>query len=87
MRVERFSLALARPLDTARGRIDAREGALVRVAGGDGPPGVGETTPLPGWTEDLDAALAALDDADEATPLSALAGTPAARHGLATARL
>lgn len=86
MRVERFSLALANPLDTARGRIDAREGALVRV-GGDGPRGVGETTPLPGWTEGLDEALAALASADEATPLAALDATPAARHGLATARL
>jgi o-succinylbenzoate synthase len=86
VRVERFALALARPLDTARGRIETREGALVRVDG-DGPRGVGETTPLPDWTEGLDAALAALTDADATTPLSALDGAPAARHGLATARL
>jgi o-succinylbenzoate synthase len=84
VRVERFSLALATPLDTARGRIDARVGALVRV---DGPAGVGETTPLPGWTEGLDEALAALEAADETTPLSTLDEAPAARHGLATARL
>jgi o-succinylbenzoate synthase len=86
VRVEQFALALARPLDTARGRIETREGALVRVDG-DGPRGVGETTPLPDWTEGLDAALAALTDADATTPLSALDGAPAARHGLATARL
>jgi o-succinylbenzoate synthase len=82
VRVDRFSLALASPLDTARGRIEERRGALVRTAGG-----VGETTPLPGWTESLDDALAALDRADEWTPLSDLADTPAARHGVATARL
>ena len=86
MRVEQFSLSLARPLDTARGRIDAREGALVRVTDGE-MPGVGETTPLPGWTEGRDEAFAALAAADAETPLSALDGTPAARHGLATARL
>ena len=86
MRVERFSLSLARPLDTARGRIDAREGALVRVTD-EGSPGVGETTPLHGWTEGRDEALAALAAADAETPLSALDRTPAARHGLATARL
>jgi len=84
VRVERFSLALARPLDTARGSIETREGALVRVRV-DGAPGVGETTPLPGWTEPLDEALAALDGATPATPLDGL--PPAARHGLATARL
>ncbi|ESS05901.1 MAG: hypothetical protein A07HB70_01444, partial [uncultured archaeon A07HB70] len=53
MRVTRFSLGLGQPLDTARGRIEAREGVLVRVHV-DGEPGVGETTPLPGWTEPLD---------------------------------
>jgi o-succinylbenzoate synthase len=87
VRVERFSLALATPLDTARGRIESREGALVRVGGPGEPRGVGETTPLPGWTEGLDEALAALDAADAETPLSALDDAPAARHGLATARL
>ena len=86
MRVERFSLSLARPLDTARGRIDAREGVLVWVTDAE-MPGVGETTPLPGWTEGRDEAFAALAAADAETPLSALDRTPAARHGLATARL
>lgn len=84
MRVERFSLGLASPLDTARGRIEAREGALVRVSVG-GRRGVGETTPLAGWTEPLEDALAALERADDDTPLGEL--PPAARHGLATARL
>jgi o-succinylbenzoate synthase len=84
VRVTRFSLALGQPLDTARGRIEAREGALVRVRV-DGEPGVGETTPLSGWTEPLDEALTALDGATAATALDGL--PPAARHGLATARL
>ena len=71
-----FSLSLARPLETAAGPIDHREGFLVSVAAdvagrvdrGD-VVGTGEATPLPGWTEDvgtcreeLEAALARLRD-------------------------
>lgn len=88
--VEPFSLSLARPLDTARGSIDRREGLLVRVERG-GESGVGEATPLPGWTESLDDCEAALDAAgrraaeeDYRAALDALDAreTPAARHGL-----
>jgi o-succinylbenzoate synthase len=63
-----FSLALARPLGTAAGTIRRRDGDLLRLAAGDAI-GVGEATPLPGWTESLADCRAALDavaDADAA---------------------
>ena len=84
MRAEPFSLSLSRPLSTARGEISEREGFLVRVDH-DGETGLGEATPLPGWTESLEECRAALEDVDDDAPALALAGmavTPAARHGL-----
>ena len=90
MRVERFSLSLSTPLSTAHGTIDAREGFVVRVEV-DGTGGVGEATPLPGWTESLDACEAALERARRTTDdgwdaaLADLDDAPAARHGLALA--
>jgi o-succinylbenzoate synthase len=89
-----FALDLAHPLSTARGRIERREGFLV-VAAVDGARGVGEATPLPGWTEsraDCRATLAAADDdavaalADPNAEVD-LDDTPAARHGLELAAL
>ena len=89
--VSPFSLPLVRPLETARGAIDRREGFLVRIDGD--PPGLGEATPLPGWTEPLadcgdalDSALSgggafdsvAAEDLDPAT-LADLDGLPEAR--------
>ena len=56
---DRFSLTLSSPLDTAAGRIDAREGFLIHVDRG-GHQGVGEATPLPGWTESHSACEAEL---------------------------
>ena len=88
MRIEPFSLSLSRPLSTARGTIDSRDGFLVFVEHG-GTRGVGEATPLPGWTESLDDCRAALERACNAdgwrTALDSLHETPAARHGLALA--
>ncbi len=88
MRIEPFSLALAGPLSTARGTIDTRDGFLVTIEH-EGLRGVGEATPLPGWTESLDDCRAALEGACSVegwqTALDALDGTPAARHGLALA--
>ena len=91
MRLRSFSLGLASPLGTARGPIDRREGFLVAVDpdsdGGSVPaPGLGEATPLPGWTESLSACEAALraatvgnddgdgavDDGDRRLPTDAL---------------
>lgn len=94
MRIDRFSLPLSDPLGTARGTISEREGFVVRLVA-DRTVGVGEAAPLPGWTESLDACEAALERAvserDDGTPvettLQGLAGTPAARHALASALL
>ena len=89
-----FALDLTRPLGTARGDIARREGFVVTVepAGNRSEAvGVGEATPLPGWTEsheDCAAALDAVSDGDGTdAPLGALRAesTPAARHGVALA--
>ncbi len=84
-----FSLPLARPLETAAGAVDRREGFLVRV--GDDPAGVGEATPLPGWTETLEDCRSALESAVDGAaipdPADLPASTPAARHGLELALL
>lgn len=90
MEIERFSVRLRSPLETAAGRIERREGFLVFVEYQD-TKGVGEATPLPGWTESLDECRTALGRAAEiAEELDwgiALTKTdaPAARHGLALA--
>jgi o-succinylbenzoate synthase len=86
IRSREFALALATPLDTAAGSITERRGLLVRVD--DAPPGAGEATPLPGWTESLADCRAALADPppDPADP-PAMPDRPAARHGLVTAGL
>jgi o-succinylbenzoate synthase len=90
MNVERFALPLTDPLETAWGTIDRREGFLVTIEA-DGARGVGEATPLPGWTESLSDCLDALERApDEAsTALDQLdpATSPAARHGVESALL
>lgn len=97
LRTAAFAVELSRPLATARGEIDRRRGVLVGVEHGgpaidaDAVRGVGEATPLPGWTESLADCRAALSAAAERDdPAAALAaceerGAPAARHGLALA--
>lgn len=88
--IERFSVRLRTPLETARGRITDRSGFLITVEE-RGTTGVGEATPLSGWTESAEECRAALDRAREiASELDwgvALAKleAPAARHGLALA--
>jgi len=82
MNAERFSLPLVEPLATAAGDITEREGFLVTV---DEPTtGVGEATPLPGWTESLEACRDALATADSEA-VDEL--PPAARHGVSLALL
>ncbi|RXK49557.1 mandelate racemase/muconate lactonizing enzyme family protein [Halorientalis pallida] len=90
MDIEPYHLDLARPLSTARGSIDEREGFLVRVEYADRV-GLGEAAPLPGWTESLDACREALEwapklatDEDWGVALSETSA-PAARHALALA--
>lgn len=82
MNVDYFSLPLREPLATARGDITDRSGFLVTVD--DPVPGIGEATPLPGWTESLDECESALREADPAD-LDSLPS--AARHGVALALL
>jgi o-succinylbenzoate synthase len=87
MNLDPFSLPLARPLATARGAITEREGFLVRIEHA-GQVGLGEATPLSGWTESLDdcrAALESVTDPARAIEDDTLAATPAARHGVALA--
>ena len=89
--VRPFALDLARPLETAAGSIETREGFLVRIED-DGEAGAGEATPLPGWTESLadcrvalERAASALDSASADAALDELDSTPAARHGVSGA--
>jgi len=81
-----FTLDLALPLSTASGTIDARSGFLFERDGG-----LGEATPLPGWTESAGECADALETADDARDwdgaLAACEGAPAARHGVSLARL
>jgi o-succinylbenzoate synthase len=90
MRIEPFNLALEPPLSTAAGPIAHRQGFVVAVEHA-GHEGIGEATPLPGWTESRNACREALERADVvATELDwgiALArmDAPAARHGLSLA--
>jgi o-succinylbenzoate synthase len=95
MKTTPFSLPLSSPLATASGTIEAREGVVVRYDH-RGHTGVGEATPLPGWTESLGDCRAGLDAAGDAdtrgghtAAMLELAGdsVPAARHGFATALL
>lgn len=88
--IDPFQVRLSEPLDTARGPIRERNGLLVTVEY-DGHYGVGEATPLPGWTESYEACREALERAkavaDELDPGIALGrmDAPAARHGLSLA--
>ncbi len=88
-----FAVDLSSSLRTARGEIARREGFLVGVeddsSRAGGVRGVGEATPLDGWTESYDECRSALGAARDArSPDEAVAAArdaPAARHGLALA--
>lgn len=84
-RLEPFSLGLEEPLGTATGEIRSREGFLVGIesqVGSSRVRGLGEATPLPGWTESLDECEAAFRSGQPNGT-----ATPAAAHGLELARL
>ncbi len=88
--IEPFTVELARPLSTARGTIEEREGFLVKIQYAEAV-GLGEATPLPGWTESLDDCREALEwalelawDEDWGVALSET-NAPAARHALSLA--
>lgn len=87
-----FSLALDRPLTTADGTIERRDGFLVRLRDSDGTVGYGEASPLPGWTESYDAcesslqrARNALETGGKRDALDAVDRSVAARHALTLA--
>lgn len=93
MSLERFSLPLSTPLTTAAGTIEHRSGFVVRYDH-RGQTGLGEATPLPGWTESLSACRSTLRDALETAESDGhesaildleVADAPAARHGFTTA--
>ncbi len=91
MWVDPFSLRLESPLGTAAGPITDRRGFLIGHQE-DGIRGVGEATPLPGWTESYEACqrtLNAVAGADEATAIEQPdpTETPAAAHGVDLATL
>lgn len=89
MNVEPFSMPLSSPLETAAATIESREGFLVRVDVGE-VAGLGEATPLPGWTESIEeceTALRSVADPKTALDTGDLEGTPAARHGVSLAVL
>lgn len=86
--LERFQVPLKRPLSTAAGELTSRDGFLVIVEE-NGTYGLGEATPLPGWTESLErceealtTAVGQLPDTGPVDVLQDLTATPAARHGL-----
>lgn len=90
MRVDRFTVRLNPPLPTTRGTLREREGFLVGLDYAD-TSGLGEATPLAGWTESLGECRRALDRAAEiaaeldwGVALGKL-DAPAARHGLSLA--
>ena len=90
MEVQPFTVQLRPPLETSRGTISEREGFLVTLDH-EGTTGVGEATPLAGWTESYEECRSALDLADRvAAELDwgiALAklDAPAARHAISLA--
>ena len=61
MRIFRFSLPLVRPLALRSKVHDTRSGLLVELTDDDGRTGLGETSPLPGFSDEtLDEAVAQL---------------------------
>jgi L-alanine-DL-glutamate epimerase-like enolase superfamily enzyme len=100
MRLHEFAIDLAGPLETPEGELTSRRGTLVgieRPSDADEPDstpvhGVGEATPLPGWTEDLETCrslladyAAAGKDAGEVVADIDPTEHPATRHGVALA--
>jgi o-succinylbenzoate synthase len=82
--IEPFSLPLSSPLGTSAGEIREREGFLVGVEAdvdGTAVRGVGESTPLSGWTESLDECESGLRSVPDDGWDAHLSGLAAASHG------
>lgn len=90
MELESFRVRLSDPMSTAGGPIRERRGFLVTVEY-EGYHGVGEATPLPGWTESYEECRRALERVESvASELDwgialAKVDSPAARHGVSLA--
>lgn len=97
LRLRDFEITLSAPLKTAKGEISARRGTLIRVevsgqndTATDLQTGIGEATPLPGWTESVTDSRNALRECADESPsdaLTELGSLPAARHGISLAVL
>jgi len=86
MWLQSFSLPLSSPLGTATGEITSRRGLLVGLSV-DGHRGIGEATPLAGWTEPYEACRRTLEsvtdgDSDGPPALPDPTETPAAAHAV-----
>jgi o-succinylbenzoate synthase len=82
--LQSFTLPLASPLETATGTIERREGTVLVLSDGEHA-GVGEATPLPGWTEALADCRSALDAARDPLREGDFAAATAAVEGRAAA--
>ncbi|MFB6267438.1 MAG: o-succinylbenzoate synthase [Halodesulfurarchaeum sp.] len=88
--VHPFRLPLSKPVTTSQGRIDERRGFVFEVEGAVR--GLGEATPLPPFTEDVNSCGRRLELAAERLPeagwpaaFRAVTGLPAARHAVSLA--
>jgi o-succinylbenzoate synthase len=90
--IDEFSLDLIKPFSTSFGTLTSRNGFLIKLI--DSETGVGESTPLNGWTESLTSCKKSLISARTGiltnsldSVLKKLESLPAARHGLSLALL
>ena len=83
MQLEPFSITLEPPLQTATGEIEHRRGFIIGRGRTD-VGGVGEATPLPGWTESYDTCADALQRAARGERIDPVE-TPAAHHAIEVA--
>ena len=85
VQLSEFKLPLTHPIRTSKGKHSARAGFAINIEQ-DGVVGVGEATPLEGWTEGLtechDALHKCIDSAEEPWRWRLPVEAPAARHGL-----
>ncbi len=93
VRLTAFDLALSSPLKTAGTSLRRRRGFLVQISD-QKRHGLGESTPLPGWTESLEETRRGLRATESTVTEDELRGMldrpsdrPAARHGLQEAHL
>ena len=90
--VEPYTLPLSAPLRTGAGVIERRRGFAIQIER-EGTVGIGEASPLPGWTESYDTCRQSLERAEAEWARTSIdnsklpTSSPAARHGLGLAGL